>query len=83
MHHTNPVGIWQIHTDWRARRGISCFTCNIHDVVSNSDHFALLMLRHEWHVVFEPLGIIHQDFHALACIKVLDLNHGFVASRVP
>ena len=38
---------------------------------------------HERHVVFEPLRIVHEDFHALTGVEVLDLHDGFVATGVP
>ena len=37
---------------------------------------------HKRHVVFEPLRIVHKDFHALAGVEILDLNNGFIAAGV-
>ena len=40
------------------------------------------MLWKEGHVVLKPLGVVHQHLHALTGIKILDLNHCLITSRV-
>ena len=80
---TDPVAVGQVDPNGGAWGGIACFSSNVDHVVRDAHHFFLLVRLHEGHVVFEPLGVVHQGGHARAGIKVLDFHHRFIAPSVP